>query len=206
VLAEVSAGAGTAVDAVLAGRERALSRGLPRQALRQVAERQLQQAAESQARRRSAALADLAAGAAKQADRLRRLSWRLPVRRGAYHLTAGFGECSWLWSHCHTGLDFAADEGTPIHAVAAGVVRRVGWAGAYGYRTIETLPDGTRLWYCHQSATDVRAGQQVRAGEVIGAVGSTGNVTGPHVHLEVRPTPGHPVDPKQALVAHGVKP
>ena len=45
-------------------------------------------------------------------------AWHLPIQQGVYHLTAGFGECSSLWSHCHTGLDFAAPEGTPIVAVA----------------------------------------------------------------------------------------
>ncbi len=111
-----------------------------------------------------------------------------------------------LWSHCHTGLDFAAPEGTPIHAIANGTVTEMGSAGAYGNRTIVTLEDGTELWYCHQSAFGVQQGQKVTAGQVIGAVGSTGNVTGPHVHIEVRPGAGDPVDPYQAMVAHGFKP
>ena len=123
-----------------------------------------------------------------------------------YHLTARFGQCSGLWSHCHTGLDFAAPEGTPIHAIANGTVTDMGSAGAYGNRTIVTLEDGTELWYCHQSAFGVQKGQKVTAGQVIGAVGSTGNVTGPHVHIEVRPGAGDPVDPYQAMIAHGLKP
>ena len=65
-------------------------------------------------------------------------AWALPVAAG-YRLTARFGECSGLWSRCHTGLDFAAPSGTPVRAVAAGTVTEVGWAGAYGNRAVITL-------------------------------------------------------------------
>ena len=92
-----------------------------------------------------------------------------------------------LWSSCHTGLDFAAPTGTPIHSVAAGTVTEVAYAGAYGNRTIITLEDGTQIWYCHQNSTSAAVGQKVGPGDVIGTVGGTGNVTGPHLHLEVRP-------------------
>jgi murein DD-endopeptidase MepM/ murein hydrolase activator NlpD len=144
-----------------------------------------------------------AARAARQA-RIRADAWHLPTR--GYHLTARFGSYDGPWSSFHTGLDFAAPTGTPIFAVATGRITGTGWAGAYGNRTIETLPDGTELWYAHQSAIDVSAGQRVDGGQVIGAVGSTGNTTGPHVHLEVRPGGGDPVDPYSALIAHGVHP
>jgi murein DD-endopeptidase MepM/ murein hydrolase activator NlpD len=131
-------------------------------------------------------------------------SWHLPTR--GYHLTARFGETGGHWSSFHTGLDFAAPTGTPIFAVAAGRITETGWAGSYGNRTVETLPDGTVLWYAHQSEIGVKTGQQVLRGETIGEVGSTGNTTGPHVHLEVRPGGGDPIDPYRALIAHGVHP
>ncbi len=189
-----------------AARGRALSRDAHREAVQQATAADLQAAAQAQARRRSAALAAQADQAREQARRIAARTWRLPVARGAYHLTAGFGQCAGLWSHCHTGLDFAAPEGTPLHAVAAGTITEVAWAGAYGNRTIERLPDGTELWYAHQSATAVSTGQKVSGGQVIGSVGSTGNTTGPHVHLEVRLRPDEPVDPRTALVEHGVTP
>jgi murein DD-endopeptidase MepM/ murein hydrolase activator NlpD len=157
-----------------------------------------------QAREANAAIAKLAASAEDAAKKLAKDAWMLPLR--SYRLTARFGQCSGLWAHCHTGLDFAAPSGTRITAVAGGTITQVGWAGAYGNRTVETLKDGTELWYCHQSAIGVRVGQPVVAGQEIGLVGATGNTTGPHLHVEVRPGAGDPVDPYQAFVFHGVTP
>ncbi|KAB2809710.1 peptidoglycan DD-metalloendopeptidase family protein [Pimelobacter simplex] len=131
--------------------------------------------------------------------------WVLPVDPSVYRLTARYGEYG-LWSSYHTGLDFAAPTGTPIRAVTNGVVTSASFDGAYGNKTVITLDDGTELWFCHQSAFAVSTGDKVRAGELIGYVGGTGHVTGPHLHLEVRPGGGDPVDPDAALRQHGVTP
>jgi murein DD-endopeptidase MepM/ murein hydrolase activator NlpD len=160
-------------------------------------------AAEAQVKQRDAALAAFAAKAEKQAAKIKLNLWQLPVL--GYHLTAGYGDYG-LWSSYHTGLDFAADSGTPIYAIANGTISSASYDGAYGNKTVQTLEDGTELWYCHQTSFAVSAGETVRAGELIGYVGSTGNVTGPHLHLEVRPGGGDPVDPYTALVFHGVTP
>lgn len=130
--------------------------------------------------------------------------WVLPL--SSYRLTGRFGESSYLWSTVHTGLDFAAPEGTPLVSIAAGTVTETGDAGSYGYRTIITLSNGTELWYAHQSTILVEAGEVVVPGQTIGEVGSTGNVTGPHLHLEVRPLGGDPVDPYSALLEQGIQP
>lgn len=127
----------------------------------------------------------------------------LPVDH--YVLTARFGQCSSHWANCHTGLDFAAPEGTPIRAVMNGRVVWTGWGGPYGNLTKIQHAGNLQTWYAHQSAIDVTVGQNVTAGQIIGRIGSTGNATGPHVHLEVRSN-GTPVDPQQWLTAHGVKP
>jgi murein DD-endopeptidase MepM/ murein hydrolase activator NlpD len=123
-----------------------------------------------------------------------------------YRLTGRFGDRSSLWASVHTGLDFAAPSGTPIRSIGAGVVTSAGFDGRYGNKTVVTLADGTELWYCHQSSVTVHVGQRLRAGQVIGAIGSTGNVTGPHLPLEVRPGAGDPVDPLAWLRAHGLRP
>jgi len=123
-----------------------------------------------------------------------------------YRLTGRFGNVSSLWSSSHTGLDFAAPTDTPIRSIAPGIVTQTGYAGAYGNQTIVRLSDGAMLWYCHQNSITVSAGDRVVAGEQIGTVGSTGNVTGPHLHLEVRPGGGDPIDPDQALRAQGLNP
>jgi murein DD-endopeptidase MepM/ murein hydrolase activator NlpD len=128
----------------------------------------------------------------------------LPV--AGYRLTGRFGDRSGLWSSVHTGLDFAAPSGTPIRSIAAGRVASTGYDGRYGERTVVLLADGTELWYCHQSTVRVRVGERVRPGQVLGSIGSTGNVTGPHLHLEVRPRAGDPVDPLAWLRSRGLRP
>lgn len=165
---------------------------------------ELEQQAEQRSARRTSALRDLARAARDRADQLRARQWVLPL--AGYTLTASFGETSSLWSSTHTGQDFAAAEGTTLVAIAPATVTSTSYDGAYGNKTVLTLEDGTELWYCHQSSIEVSRGDQVDPGEAIGAVGSTGNVTGPHLHLEVRPDGGDPVDPVPVLARHGVTP
>jgi murein DD-endopeptidase MepM/ murein hydrolase activator NlpD len=128
----------------------------------------------------------------------------LPVE--GYRLTGEFGDVSGLWSTVHTGLDFATAEGSPIHAIESGMVLSIGYDGAYGNKTVLRLDEGTELWFCHQSSVVVSVGERVAAGDVIGYVGSTGNVTGPHLHLEVRRDGGDPVDPYTELQELGLQP
>ncbi len=140
---------------------------------------------------------------AKPKPKTRPGAWVVPL--SGYRLTARFGASSGLWSSTHTGLDLAAPSGTPLRAITGAVVVSVGYDGAYGNKTVLRLPDGTELWYCHQSSTSVAVGQKVLPGQTIGTVGSTGNVTGPHLHLEVRPSEDSPVDPYASMAAHGVR-
>jgi len=132
--------------------------------------------------------------------------WVLPVAPGSYHLTARFGDCGRRWASCHTGLDFAAPEGTPVRAVAKGTVVFAGRAGAYGNLVKVDHGNGVMTMYAHlRSLPSDSVGASVIPGQMIGEVGSTGNTTGPHVHLEVR-VDGQPQDPQLWLSGHGVAP
>ena len=193
-----------ATDAGLLSREATVTRSARRAPTAATADASLVAEAEARARQRNAALEAYAEKAAKQAIKLEKNQWVLPL--AGYRITATFGMSSGLWSSTHTGLDFAAPSGTPLHAIAGGVVTSTGYDGAYGNKTVITLEDGTEVWYCHQTSYLVNTGDTVSAGEVIGSVGSTGNVTGPHLHLEIRPGADSPVDPYDVLLEHGVSP
>ena len=85
----------------------------------------------------------------------------------------------------HSGMDFSANIGTPIYATGDGVVKKAGWQSGYGKIIIINHGFGYETWYAHLNDYDVRVGQKVKRGEVIGEVGNTGKSTGPHLHYEV---------------------
>lgn len=95
----------------------------------------------------------------------------------------------------HLGVDIAAEYGTPVHAATAGKVHLADVAGGYGNLVILLGDDGMQTWYGHLSRFAVKVGNHVEQGAVIGYVGSTGRSTGPHLHFEMRPKGGNPVDP-----------
>lgn len=196
--------AGISQVAPVTSRDAVVSRDSRRDAQADAANQELIEAAEAQAKEQHAALEQFAQAAEKQSAKIRENQWVLPLE--SYRISATFGASSYLWSSVHTGLDMSAPSGTAIRAIANGVITETGYDGSYGNKTVLTLEDGTDLWFCHQTTIDVSVGDTVRGGEVIGTVGSTGNSTGPHLHLEVRPGGGDPVDPFTALLEHGVTP
>lgn len=98
------------------------------------------------------------------------------------------------YARLHAGMDIGAGAGTPIHAAADGVVLIAGPRGGYGNAVVIDHGFGIATVYAHQSRIVARVGQQVKLGDVIGAVGSTGLSTGPHLHFETR-VRGIPVNP-----------
>lgn len=91
------------------------------------------------------------------------------------------------WGSFHYGLDLAADQGIVVTAAASGLVTEADWKNnAYGYAVMIDHGNAMETLYGHCSELLVEEGQQVRAGDAIALVGSTGNSTGPHVHFEVR--------------------
>jgi len=112
-----------------------------------------------------------------------------PISKNKYTLTSGFGNRFDPITHIfgpHPGIDFAAPSGTPIYATADGVVdvTEIAFTG-YGKKVEIDHGYGYRTRYAHMNAFVVKVGQQVKRGELIGYVGSTGHSTAPHVHYEV---------------------
>lgn len=138
------------------------------------------------------------------AERRAKLAREYTAPLASFQLSAGFGQAGGMWQSDHTGQDFAAPNGTPVKAIHSGTIKEAGWAGSYGYRIVLKLNDGTELWFCHLSSMTKSAGDKVGTGDVIGRVGSTGNSSGPHLHVEVRPGGGDPVAPLPWLRDKGV--
>ncbi len=98
----------------------------------------------------------------------------------------------------HAGVDISAPSGTPVHVAANGTVIQLGGINGYGHLVVVDHGNGFVTYYAHLSEIDVIEGQQVRRGDTIGAVGSTGRSTGPHLHYEVRMN-NIPVNPYRFL-------
>ncbi len=99
----------------------------------------------------------------------------------------------------HTGVDISAPTGTPVKAAADGLVTYAQYFGGYGRLVIVAHNSGMQTYYAHLSKFDVIAGQEIRQGELVGRVGSTGKTTAPHLHYEVR-VGGAPVNPYRYLI------
>ncbi len=98
----------------------------------------------------------------------------------------------------HRGVDISAPTGTPVKAAADGFVTHAEWSNGYGKLVVISHGNGMQSWYAHLSKFDVIAGQEIRQGEILGRVGSTGRVTAPHLHYEVW-VGGAPVNPYRFL-------
>jgi murein DD-endopeptidase MepM/ murein hydrolase activator NlpD len=113
----------------------------------------------------------------------------------------GFGYPPGRGGRRHDGLDFPVGYGTPVGAAGVGTVNFAGWnSGGYGNLIVLDHRLGFQTWYAHLSSISVSSGQRVAGGVKIGAVGSTGRSTGPHLHFEVRHN-GVPVNPLTYLLA-----
>lgn len=141
-----------------------------------------------------------------QIERLNRTLALVPYRKpvvGEVEFTSGFGVRSDPFlgrPAMHTGLDFRAAMGDPVRATANGKVVSSGWAGGYGRMVEIDHGNGLATRYGHMSEINVKVGDQIKIGQVIGAVGSTGRSTGPHLHYETR-IDGEAVDPQKFLRA-----
>ena len=153
-----------------------------------------------QAEERNAALAKFAKQAEAQAAKIALNQWVLPVE--PYRLTAEFGDYG-LWASYHTGLDFTtAPAPDPVDRQRR---RHLGsYDGSYGNKTVITLDDGTEIWYCHQNAYGVTSATSSRPARSSATSAPPATSPAPHLHVEVRPGGGDPVDPYAAFAVHGL--
>jgi murein DD-endopeptidase MepM/ murein hydrolase activator NlpD len=141
-----------------------------------------------------------------QVERLNRTLALVPYRKpvvGEVEFTSGFGVRSDPFlgrPAMHTGLDFRAAMGDPVRATANGKVISSGWAGGYGRMVEIDHGNGLSTRFGHLSQINVKVGDLIKIGQVIGEVGSTGRSTGPHLHYETR-IDGDAVDPQKFLRA-----
>ncbi|CAM5643443.1 peptidase [Streptomyces spiroverticillatus] len=147
---------------------------------------------------------------AAQAKAARTKLWAKPLQ-GGYALSATFGKGGNMWSHNHSGQDFAVPVGTVVKAASAGTVVKAGPNGggdgpAYGNAIVVKHTNGTYSQYAHLSRIQVKIGQPLAAGQQIALSGNTGNSSGPHLHFEIRTTPnyGSAVNPVAFLRSVGV--
>lgn len=139
-------------------------------------------------------------------ERLTRVLSAVPVRKpiaGEIDLSSGFGvrvDPFLRAPAMHTGLDFRSSAGEPVRATANGTVESAGWNGGYGKMVEIDHGNGLSTRYAHLSEIEVKVGQTVKIGQIIGRVGSTGRSTGPHLHYETR-IEGEAVDPQKFLRA-----
>lgn len=138
----------------------------------------------------------------RRAERIEARQWGAPL--SGYSISASYGEVSYIRSGAHTGVDLDSVTGAPVTSVGPGTVTFAAYDGPYGYKVVVEHEDGSETWYCHLSAINVGVGSSVTNQTVIGLVGATGNVTGDHLHLELR-IGGSPVDPVAGLSARGVR-
>jgi murein DD-endopeptidase MepM/ murein hydrolase activator NlpD len=143
--------------------------------------------------------ADAAAAARARAEREGK-RWVMPLAKPRF--TSGFGM---RWGRLHAGNDFGCPVGTPVMAMSKGTVVFAGAQSGYGSKVEIRYWDGTVSYFGHLSVVKVGVGDAVLPGDVVALSGNTGRSTGPHLHLEIHPGGGGPVDPAPWLARKGLR-
>ena len=142
------------------------------------------------------------AARAREADLVAQAhNWQLPIKN--YVLTSGFGT---RWGRLHAGEDFASPVGTNLVSMSTGTVTFAGEESGYGTIVKIRYWDDTVTFYGHMSRLSVTEGETLLPGEVVGQSGNTGESTGPHLHLEIHPDGGQPVNPLPWLADRMIAP
>jgi murein DD-endopeptidase MepM/ murein hydrolase activator NlpD len=131
------------------------------------------------------------AARAREADLVAQAhGWQLPIKN--YVISSGYGM---RWGRLHAGEDFATPVGTNLVSMSTGTVTFAGQESGYGTIVKILYWDGTVSFYGHMSNLSVTVGESVMPGQLVGQSGNTGESTGPHLHLEIHPNGGKPVNP-----------
>lgn len=134
----------------------------------------------------------------RAAAKIARLPSRVvPLKK--YRISAVFRQPGPHTGGVHSGLDFAAPEGRRIVSICPGRVVEAKWLGNAGQAVVVRMKDGKHVLYGHLSRITTRKGARVKPGDELGRVGSTGNSTGPHLHLQVTRPDGKSIDPLKTL-------
>lgn len=155
--------------------------------------------AERQGRAQEKASRDKKRKAIAKAEREAAPTWVRPLANAP--LTSGYGL---RWGRLHAGVDYGAPVGTPLRSMGTGKVVGAGPMSGYGVYIDIEYTDGTVSRYGHLSSISSSVGQQVGPGDVVGYTGNTGRSTGPHLHLEIRPGGGAPINPAGWLAERGI--
>lgn len=150
---------------------------------------------------RTGSLQELLRDIETQRDEIDRMPsvWPVSGRQGKMTSTFGYRKDPFTRRvRHHDGVDIAARTGTRVIATAKGKVVEAGYDGYYGYVVKIDHGNGLETWYAHLSQCLVKAGESVKRSQIVGAIGTTGRTTGPHLHYEVRKQ-GKPVDAGQYL-------
>ncbi len=150
---------------------------------------------------RSAERKDLATRALEAKRAARAHSWQMPLKNPVK--TSDFGL---RWGRMHEGDDFAVPVGTDLVSMSTGTVVFAGQDSGFGNLVKIRYWDGTVSYFAHMSRISATEGQALEPGQVVGKSGNTGHSTGPHLHLEVRPAGGAPVNPASWLAARNMAP
>ncbi|MDI3406820.1 M23 family metallopeptidase [Streptomyces cavernicola] len=165
--------------------------------------------AQGQAAAKKAEAAAKKQAEAKAAAKKKASGWGNPVEK--YTLSASYAQAGGMWSHKHSGQDFAVPVGTKVTAVHNGTVVKAGPNGAgdgpaYGNAVVIKHENGRYSQYAHLSKVGVKIGQKVKTGQEIARSGNTGNSSGPHLHFEIRTSPnyGSAINPVTFMRSLGV--
>ena len=157
----------------------------------------LQRAEDARLRSLAARASRSSKSAARSAPRAARLNGRYACLVGPNHAYRDTWGAPRSGGRSHKGTDVFAPMGSPSYAVTDGVITRMSWSSNGGKQVYLRGNDGNEYFYAHMASYVARQGQRVTAGQLIATVGDTGNARGgaPHVHFEVHPGGGYPVNP-----------